>query len=207
MRAFKTEDISDLKLFNEKAACLLTSSFADAMLRGESGFRFSWNASEGGKAVYSGAKGESVDAAFLTLRMFLQNNDRISIGNMAKLYLHIQELAAYRSDFDSIRTQINDFLDAGNGIDFSGKHYTNREVIELLLYGSKGHSNRAKEAELRGLLDVPIVSQMFLNQVNIAAAILIKGIVAVAEINKKALSVIETSSKHVGRNEPANCAG
>jgi len=187
----KTENIADLKLFNEKAALLLSSSFADAMLRNESAFLFSWKAGESCEAVLVGAEGESVDAAFLTLRMFLQNNDRISIGNMAKFYSQEQELVAHKSDFNSIRDQINDFLDCGNGISFFGKNYTNREAIELLLYGSKGHTNRTKEAELRSLLEAPIVSQMFLNQVNIAAALLIKGIVAVAEINKKALSDIE----------------
>ena len=68
----KTENLDDLKLFNEKAAWLLSSSFADAMLRKGSGFMFSWKAGEGCEAVLVGAEGESVDAAFLTLRMFLQ---------------------------------------------------------------------------------------------------------------------------------------
>lgn len=190
----KTEAIADLKLFNEKAAVLLSSSFADAMLRNESAFMFSWKAGETCEAVLIGAEGESVDAAFLTLRMFLQNNDRISIGNMAKFYSQEQELVAHRSDFNSVRSQINDFLDRGNGISFFGKNYTNREVIELLLYGSKGHTNREKEAELRSLLEAPIVSQMFLNQVNIAAATLIKGIAVIAKINKNALSGVEAAN-------------
>ena len=187
----KDNDIADLKLFNEKAALLLNSSFADAMLRNESAFMFSWKAGECCEAVVIGAEGESVDAAFLTLRMFMQNNDRISIGNMAKIYEQESELAAFRSDFESLRTQINEFLDHGTGVNFLGKIYTNREVIELLLYGSKGHTNRAKEAELRSLLEAPIVSQLFLNLVNSAAAMLIKGIVAIANINQKALLAIE----------------
>jgi hypothetical protein len=191
----KTDDIADLKLFIEKAALLLNSSFADAMLRSESAFMFSWKAGECCEAVIIGAEGESVDAAFLTLRMFMQNNDRISIGNMAKIYEQEDELAALRSDFDSLRTQINEFLNRGTGVNFFGKIYTNRELIELLLYGSKGHTNRAKEAELRGLLEAPIVSQLFLNLVNVAAAILIKGIAAIADINKKALLAIARGSE------------
>ena len=47
----KTETIADLKLFNEKAAMLLGSSFADAMLRNESAFMFSWKAGESCEAV------------------------------------------------------------------------------------------------------------------------------------------------------------
>lgn len=169
---------------------LLNSSFADAMLRNESGFIFEWKAGESFEAVSVGAEGESVDAAFLTLRMFLQDNDRISIRNAAKIYSHEQELAPYRSEFDEVRRQINAFLDRHNGFNFLGKDYTNREVIELLLYGSKGHTNRGKEAELKMLLGVPIASELFLYQVNTAAAWLVKGITAVAEINKKALADI-----------------
>ena len=190
----KTETIADLKLFNEKAAVLLGSSFADAMLRNESAFMFSWKAGESCEAVLVGAEGESVDAAFLTLRMFLQDNDRISIRNIAKFYSQEQELIAYRWEFNSLRARINAFLDRGNGVNFFGKNYTNREVIELLLYGSKGHTNRTKEAVLRSLLKAPIVAQLFLNQVNIAAALLIKGIAAIAEINNKALSGVEAGS-------------
>jgi len=187
----KNEAIADLKLFNEKAALLLNSSFADAMLRNESACMFSWKTGECCEAVVIGAEGESVDAAFLTLRMFMQNNDRISIGNMAKIYKQENGLVALQSDFDSTRTQINEFLNQGTGVNFFGKIYTNREAIELLLYGSKGHTNRIKEAELRGILEVPIVSQLFLNLVNAAAATLIKGIVTVADINKKSLLAIE----------------
>ena len=122
--------------------------------------------------------------------MFLQNNDRISIGNIANLYLQEQELNLYQADFENIRSQINVYLDSGNGISFFGNNYSNRSVIELLLYGSKGHSNREKEQELKKLLDSPLVSKMFLNQVNSAAGGLIKGIAALAEINKTALSSI-----------------
>jgi ribosome-associated protein YbcJ (S4-like RNA binding protein) len=191
----KTEAISDLKLFNEKAVLLLNSSFADAMLRNESAFMFSWEAGKSCEAVVVGAEGESVDAAFLTLRMFLQNNDCISIGNMAKIYSQEQELDVHRSDFNSVRDQINEYLDHGTAVDFFGKIYTNREVIELLLYGSKGHTNRAKEAELRSLLENPIISKLFLNLVNVASANLIKGIAAVAKINDNALFAINTSGR------------
>ena len=186
----KSEAISDLKLFNEKAALLLNSSFANAMLRNESAFMFSWKAGENYEAILVGAEGESVDAAFLTLRMFLQNNDRISIGSIANLYFQEQELNPCQADFDSVKSQINSFLDRSNGISFFGNNYSNRAAIELLLYGSKGHSNREKEQELKNILDSPLVSKMFLNQVNSAAAGLIKGIAALAEINKTALSRI-----------------
>lgn len=186
----KPDSIADLKLFVEKADVLLASSFADAMIRTSSAFLLEWHVGKGCEAILVGAEGESVDAAFLTLRMFLQNNDRISIGNIAKIYSREPELSSFQTEFEKIRKSINGFLDKGNGINFFGKHYTNREAIELLMYGTKGHTSREKEAEVKALLEAPIVAPMFLNQVNSAAAILILGIEEIAKINKKALLAV-----------------
>jgi len=182
----KPNAIADLELFNEKASVLFNSSFADAMLRNQSAFMFSWKAGEDYEAVLVGPEGESVDAAFLTLRMFMQDNDRISIANIAKIYAST-ELDQFRPEFDLLRSHINTFLDSKNGIDFFGEQYTNRETMELLLYGSKGHSNRDKEAKLRKLMSTPLVSGLYLNMVNIAVGNFISGIVAISNLNKKAL--------------------
>ncbi len=181
------KQIDDLKLFNEKSAVLLTSTFANAMLKNASGFMFSYKANEGYEAIIVGAEGESVDAAFLTLRMFMQDNDRVSVRNIAKIYSKEQNLADFRADFNSARSQLNKDLETSTGIIFFDKNYTYYEILELLMYGSKSHTNREKEAELRTLIEKPIVSQLFLNQANVAAALLMQGIAAIAEINQRAL--------------------
>lgn len=187
----KPESIADLELFIEKSDVLLASSFADAMLRNSSAFMFDWQAGGRCEAILVGAEGESVDAAFLTLRMFIQNNDRVSISNIGKIYTRESELSPYQQEFENLRHGVNEFLDSGNGINFFGRHYTNRETIDLLLFGTKGHTNRKKETEVKALLDVPVVGQMFLNQVNSAAATLIRGVSEIARVNKKALSAVE----------------
>lgn len=188
-------EISDLELFNEKASVLFTSSFADATLRNQSAFMFSWKAGKNHEAVLVGPDEESVDAAFLTLRMFMQNNDRISIANIAKIYTSMPALASFRPEFDSLREKISAFLDSRNGIDFFGEHYTNKETIELILYGSKGHSNRDKESKLKKLMKNPVVSGIYLNMVNIATANFIAGIAAISNINKKALLSIQNAHR------------
>lgn len=184
--------VNDVLLFNEKAGLLENSSFAKAMLQEDSGVLFECSAEGGYEVILVGAEGESVDAAFLTLRMFLQNNDRISIRNISKIYANTNDFSSHRPEFEAVRTQINDYLDSPNGIEFFGKNYTNREIIELLLYGSKGHSNREKEADLKTLMAFEPVANMFLNQVNAASASLVKGILLLAEINKRALTIISS---------------
>ena len=186
--------VNDVLLFNEKAELLGNSSLAKAMRQEDSGGLFECSAEGDYEVVLVGAEGESVDAAFLTWRMFLQNNDRISIRNISKIYANSNDFSSHRTEFEAVRTQINNYLDSPNGIDFFGKNYTNREIIELLLYGSKGHSNREKEADLKTLMDFEPVANMFLNQVNAASANLVKGILLLAEINKKALTIISSQS-------------
>ncbi|WP_417909975.1 hypothetical protein [Candidatus Electronema sp. PJ] len=80
------DTIENLTLFNEKAQFLLRSSFSDSMLRNESGFIAEFKIGRKVDSVLVGAEGESVVAAYAVLRMFLQDNDRLSINNIAKIY-------------------------------------------------------------------------------------------------------------------------
>ena len=184
------DSCADLELFNEKADLLARSSFADAMLRSTSAFMLECDASGHVECVLVGAEGESVDAAFLTLRMFIQNNDRISIGNIARIYGSEQQLQHLLSEFERGRAAVNQYLDSSNGINFFGNNYTNREAIELLMYGSKGHTNRGKERALKGLIGDSIIEPLYLNQVNGIAATLIRAIIELAKLNKLALGCV-----------------
>ena len=181
------ESVADLKLFIAKAEALLASSFSDAMLRNESGVLFEWTAGKPYESVLVGAEGESVDAALLTLRMFVQNNERISLGNMGKTFAEEPELEPFREQFETVRGQINSALDSRNGIDFFGSNYTNRELFDLLLYGTKAHANRQKEAELNLVLKNSFIAQLFMNQANSVAVILIRGASVLAGVCKKGL--------------------
>lgn len=177
----------DLLLFNEKADVLLASSFAEAMLNNSTGVMFEWSTGNQPESIILGAEGESVDAAFLTLRMFIQNNDRISIANISKIYLNEAKLQPFAAEFESVKNDINVFLDKVNGIDFFGNNYTHKELIELLMYGSKGHTNRAKEKQLKEIQKLQFISHLFNNQVNRAVTVLMIGIGKLADINKNAI--------------------
>jgi hypothetical protein len=181
---------ADLELFVEKADLLVNSSFGDSMLRSTSAFMLEADANGHVECVLVGAEGESVDAAFLTLRMFMQNNDRISLGNIGQIYASEPDLQHLRSEYERGRAAINQYLDSHNGIDFFGHNYTNREALDLLMFGSKGHTNRDKEKRLKELTKSSIIGPMFLNQVNGITAILIGAISELANLNKMALGTI-----------------
>jgi len=181
------ESVADLKLFVEKAEALVASSFSDAMLRNESGVLFEWSEGKPYESVLIGAEGESVDAALLTLRMFVQNNERISLRRISKIFAKEPGLSQFIERFETVLGQINGALDSRNGIDFFGNNYTNREVFELLLYGTKAHANREKEAELKRVLKNTFIAQLFMNQANSVAAMLIRGAAVLAGISKMGL--------------------
>lgn len=184
----KPNNTSDIQLFNEKAEVLKRSSFYDVTIRNQSGLIMEWQQGKDPESVFVGAEGESVEAIFLTLRMFLQKNDRISIASIAEIYLDEKELSPYKTDFEEIRGIINTFLSAKNGVDFCGDNYTNGEAIDLLLYGSMGHTNRKKHEQLKFIMQSGMAYQLFLFQVNGAVGFLIKEILALAEVNKRALN-------------------
>jgi hypothetical protein len=102
------ETVEDLMLFNEKAQLLLESSFSDSMLREETGFIAEFKVGQKVDSVLISAEGESVIAAHATLRMFYQDNDRLSIRNIAKLYDNVFELDQFKQQVESIRSKLNE---------------------------------------------------------------------------------------------------
>lgn len=79
-----------LELFNLKADKLNSLSFAKTVQDAKSGWTISSKRGEDGlfrvTSERRGPDSESIDAFVLTLRMFLQNNDSCSIGNLQACY-------------------------------------------------------------------------------------------------------------------------
>lgn len=133
-----------LDLFAEKFGKLRRSTVWKAVETNS--IRFSLKAQRGEPVELDveGPSEEAVDAFVLTLRFFLQNNERISIGNMARL---IQELPIDQEVKDRVaagRKRINAFLDQPCGIKVDGDHPSNREVLYTFLYGGLAHANPDK---------------------------------------------------------------
>lgn len=181
--------INDLETFNEKAEVLLSSSFMEKFGRGETGVTFNFNVSNGASFEFFGPEGESVSAALYTLRMFIQNNDRISIGNLKKIYESEPTLHELLKSFSVIQDNLNSQLDKQGNTDFFGKKYTFREALEVYLYAT-GHTNRQKVEELKSILDAPLAGAMFRDMVNAAIALIGYCVKGLKDLNEKAIEIL-----------------
>jgi hypothetical protein len=180
------EAISDLETFNDKAAVLLSSTFMDKVRNEESGVSFHWDRTNGAVETLKGPEGESVSSALFTLRMFMQNNDRISIGNIGKIYSVQPKLTTHNSEYEIIKKSLNYQLDVKAGFDFFGKNYTFREALDVYLYAT-GHTNRQKTEELKKITSAPLASSLFKNIVNVSIGTIGFHIESLVSLNEKAL--------------------
>ena len=132
-----------LERFNSKVDKLDQCDFIKDAKGG--GALVSYQSGKGWDGIHIGPSGITNDATVLTLRFFLQDNERISLHNMSELYRKLCVSATLISKFLGLRQEINDYLDSASGLSISDEgQMTHREILELFLYGSQAHLNQDK---------------------------------------------------------------
>lgn len=177
---------SDLEIFIKKARILQESSFAKKFDEGGSTAILQWDKKIGFDEVVVGPEGEEVHSALFTLRMFIQDNDRISIKNISKIFQEEPELDNRKSYFEDVRIGLNSELDKEIGMKYFDDHYTYREALNLYLY-SEGHTNRKYTEKWKEISETPFAATMFRNAVNLAIALFVGNIEILSNISQEAL--------------------
>lgn len=161
-----------LEVFNEKAETLQEfERLLETLNKTKVGFKESADHNYG-EAILEGPNKESVHACILNIRFFMQDNEKISVRNLSKIYERFSTPA--KNDFNSIRQSLNDFLDSPSPlsksisptaslpeniddinndifkiIDFINSSevifYTNREIFEAFIYGDLSHQTKREE--------------------------------------------------------------
>ncbi len=165
------EALRKIEVFNEKATRLFNSTFLKEALK--SGFKLK---AEKGREVYVtriGPEGESVDAFFLTYRLFVQNNDEISLHNMAGLYESLLIPEELKEQFRQVRKQLNQFLDSDSIFVINNQKLTNRGIQDTFLYGEYAHITPVLRASYKSWVSNPLTKTMLENElVYITGAVL-----------------------------------
>lgn len=139
----KQEQAKILKTFNSKVDRLNQFAFVKSAKGG--GALANYQAGQGWDSIHVGPNEITTDATVLTLRFFLQNNESISLHNMAGLYQTLCVDATLINEFLCIRQEINNYLDASSDLSIRDENQmTHREILELFLYGSQAHLNQDK---------------------------------------------------------------
>ena len=109
---------------------------------------------------FIGPNEEARDALLVTLRLFIQDNERISLKNLAKLSAEDSELSSdWNRSYASIRGEANELLDesltlAAQQVGMSD--LTGRELLDTFLYGEIAHMNPDKRRCYRSWNDLPV---------------------------------------------------
>lgn len=130
--------LGTLRLFNEKADELLSSRFFQHVTGG--GAIVEWSKDQGWDSLFVGPDDESMRALVLTLRLFMQDRDPISLRNMTTLYDSLPLSADVTGRFAGCRSELNAFLDAPSQLSIAeGRPLTNREILHIFVYGAYAH--------------------------------------------------------------------
>ena len=150
-------DIEILELFNERAARIgRLTRFIDS-LQSEPLVSIKIDANGMAKTEKLPDE-ESLSAAILTLRMFIQNNEPISLYNMSELYSRINVPQDLKDKFNELRDALNCYLDKSSNVTISdtslgygkilesesGQKHTNRELMNTYIYGHYAHCDESK---------------------------------------------------------------
>lgn len=138
-----------LRLFNEKVERLLSLSFFAKAL--DSGAIVEFTRNGGWDTVFVGPDEESIEALVLTLRLFMQDNEPISLRNMRSLYAaHLPE--GLGRDFVDHCRRFNVSLDSASMLSIEeGRQLTYRDILEIFVYGTYAHTNPQRRRTFEGL--------------------------------------------------------
>lgn len=108
---------------------------------------------------------EELDAFLLTGRMFVQNNDPVSFGNMGKLEGDPDVSEGWKDRVRNARAELNGYLDSASNFNIDGVARTHRDIFKIFLYGGLAHTD-ATLAPIYELwksnpLGYPLIEQRF----------------------------------------------
>ncbi|MDA0256958.1 MAG: hypothetical protein O3C25_04355 [Chloroflexi bacterium] len=142
------ESRRSLRLFNERAARLRGSRFLAEVEQATSvSATFKWEAGGSLETSSTMPDREAVEAFALTFRLFLQNNERVSIRRIAEIYDQPWVGIDVAARFRRARTSLNEFLDEPTFIIFNNRRLTRRNVVDVFLYGDLAHTEKSAEFE------------------------------------------------------------
>ena len=141
-----SEALATLRYFNDKVNHLATLQFTKyvtehtistpSLLAGE---RFIEEAVEPGQ--------EAIEAFVLTLRFFIQDNEPISIRNLAALYDQLPVSEEARALVRGTRDQLTVALDSYSPLGIEGRRLRYGEIFDTFLYGWLAHGRDKQERE------------------------------------------------------------
>jgi len=144
-----SEDLEALELFNRKAETLRNSRFMKSLLERGSGVTISGDKDGRITTETRWPDQEAIEAFILTLRFFIQNNEKSSFENMEKTYDNLPISQEKKELFKNARKKLNEFLDSNSPLGINEQFLTHRRILWVFVYGEFAHTDK----ELKPIYD------------------------------------------------------
>ena len=149
--------LTKFSYFVEKADKFLgLSIFDDPALRRADALA-DFHHERGWDSVFDGPNDENLDAAVLTLRFFIRDNESTSLRRMTKT-VEASASAEIAAEWSEIRGQLHEFLQSDTNISIEeGRQLTHGDVLDLFVWGDRAHGNdSAKRQVFKDLSETPL---------------------------------------------------
>lgn len=148
--------IDTLHLFEDKVQKLLGLKFVSEIRDQAGGAIAEYKQGKGWDAIFVGPSEETLDAVILTLRLFIRDNERISVRNVRRLYMESGLPKELRDEFCRVADHLNAQLDTPTNMSIKeGERLTFREVLQIFVYGSNAHTTPRWHRLYRDLKTTP----------------------------------------------------
>jgi hypothetical protein len=201
-------DLKILELFNTKAEKIHRSKFLEYLNREREVTCRITNDQVEVKKI--GPDEDSISAAVLTLRMFIQKSDVISFKKMEDLYSRLNISKNLKDEFNSLISELNDYLDRYSPLTINSHEIrfeklstsepnsepnpdqlTNRQLMDIYLYGDYAHLDSSKRVLFERIdqntLFAPMGNHVFVTIVNKLVEIIDRAV----EMNKQAIEQLK----------------
>jgi len=199
----KSQDqVSALRLFTEKANRLFQLSFVKSISDPKTGLKLSGERLKDGtfavKSERHGPSREAIDAFVLTFRFFIQDNEISSFKNIASIYESLPVDPEFNKRFLSARDSVNQLLDSPNllNIVFDEVKPTNREVLDVFIYGGLAHANPKKSHVYKEWMSFSPSAIIFEACFVSILSHVLRAIDFIAKLNEEVLKELQTQAKN-----------
>lgn len=144
MSALSVDQMRRVRLFNEKVNELDRSRFAIAMYDQQSGVIVEGSLTGPAEAVFVGPDDDAIRSFVLTIRLFQQDRDGISVKALAEIYDGESVPTELSKQFREARKALNDRLDSDTMFVFNEERITRRGLLDVFLYGGLAHVDAEK---------------------------------------------------------------
>lgn len=182
--------LQKLQQFNEKVREIKETNFTRWFKRNKLSFTFPVLG-----LGYKGARrfptSESVRAFVLLFRFFMQDNEAISIRNIANVYNGAPISAQTKSSFSFYRDHLNSFLHSVPGVRVVGERrlgkLNNWKILEIFIYGKLAHQTERQYVRYQIIEnDDHLCGMYWFNFFSVLSTCLYY-IVKISEVNKDAI--------------------